>query len=617
MAGAFLQRFDLKVVLLGSSKSGKTALLHRYITHDYRDALPSTYDTAFAAKKVEFMDGTSVALAIWDTAGSPKFAHLSRMFIRGADAVLLCYDVTSRDHWERLKIWAHEAQTRQRGCRIYLVCTKLDLLQPPAWQGQRAQHAQQRQQCSDSSSLGEASRSSSAAGSEGEGSPAGLGSGLQAVAGSEEWGSPGALSGAGGSQLDSRAARSPDRQGRGPEATGTAQASGELAQQGHQVHGGTSHDAAGKHSLHLGDTDYASQGSPAGSQPPSSTAGSSALPPLPPRCCSTSPAELAHSGGHAGPAGRSAGPSGPRTVSWDISEDEWERAMKASSRRQSQQHIEEPTHQKKEQQQPQHQQQQEVQHREQQEWRGPDWGRAGGPVQAQQAVPDAEVRAFCDSVGAKLFRTSSRTGEGVVAMFHSIAKECCARNPAPVQPRSAAASPQKGHQQPTGQGPQHGSASGGDSTPCPPTPATVARPASRRHSTESSGGGLAEGGGGGEAVGQEREQERPRRPPPGDQQPLAGNRRRSSSGSRRHSSEGWPPQYPVQHQERHGPQEYVIDASSFEAAPALVGHDSRAAPGPPRQPGYSQYCAGQEGGPGPMRDVPSLDYNAKGTCKIS
>jgi hypothetical protein len=32
--------------------AGKTALLHRYITHDYRDVLPSTYDTAFAAKKV-------------------------------------------------------------------------------------------------------------------------------------------------------------------------------------------------------------------------------------------------------------------------------------------------------------------------------------------------------------------------------------------------------------------------------------------------------------------------------------------------------------------------------------------------------------------------------------
>ena len=70
--------------------------------------------------QVALANGGSVALAIWDTAGSAKFAYLSRMFIRGADVVLLCYDVTSRDHWERLKIWVSLAYPENRVCYLHV-----------------------------------------------------------------------------------------------------------------------------------------------------------------------------------------------------------------------------------------------------------------------------------------------------------------------------------------------------------------------------------------------------------------------------------------------------------------------------------------------------------------
>ncbi len=69
-------------------------------------ALVTTYlPSRLGALQVTLEGGRTAALAIWDTAGSSQFAHLSRMFIRGTDVVLVCYDVTSRDDWERLKIW--------------------------------------------------------------------------------------------------------------------------------------------------------------------------------------------------------------------------------------------------------------------------------------------------------------------------------------------------------------------------------------------------------------------------------------------------------------------------------------------------------------------------------
>ncbi len=59
--------------------------------------------------------GRQVALAVWDTAGSPHFQHVSRLYIRGADVILVCYDITSRNNWERLKLWV--SQPQGAGCR--------------------------------------------------------------------------------------------------------------------------------------------------------------------------------------------------------------------------------------------------------------------------------------------------------------------------------------------------------------------------------------------------------------------------------------------------------------------------------------------------------------------
>lgn len=48
---------------------------------------------------------------IWDTAGRERFQSLGVSFYRGADCVLLVYDVTSRNSFRNLELWYEEFMT--------------------------------------------------------------------------------------------------------------------------------------------------------------------------------------------------------------------------------------------------------------------------------------------------------------------------------------------------------------------------------------------------------------------------------------------------------------------------------------------------------------------------
>eukprot|EP00933_Yihiella_yeosuensis_P023642 TRINITY_DN1839_c2_g1_i1.p1 TRINITY_DN1839_c2_g1~~TRINITY_DN1839_c2_g1_i1.p1 ORF type:complete len:632 (+),score=56.64 TRINITY_DN1839_c2_g1_i1:116-1897(+) len=88
-----------KLVLVGPSKAGKTALLNRYHNDCFSEAsvLPG-----FGREREEFkiklieLSGRKIKLQIWDPAGQEP----SRL--RGAHGVLLCYDVTNEDDYYTL-----------------------------------------------------------------------------------------------------------------------------------------------------------------------------------------------------------------------------------------------------------------------------------------------------------------------------------------------------------------------------------------------------------------------------------------------------------------------------------------------------------------------------------
>jgi len=54
------------------------------------------------------IDDKLVTLQIWDTAGQERFQSLGVAFYRGADACVLCYDITNPNSFENLDSWRDE-----------------------------------------------------------------------------------------------------------------------------------------------------------------------------------------------------------------------------------------------------------------------------------------------------------------------------------------------------------------------------------------------------------------------------------------------------------------------------------------------------------------------------
>ncbi|CAN2390011.1 RAB24, partial [Pristimantis euphronides] len=123
------QRVDAKVVMLGKESVGKTSLVERYVHHRFlQGPYQNTIGAAFVAKAIN-VEGRNVTLGIWDTAGSERYESMSRIYYRGAKAAIVCYDLTDRTSFERVKFWVNELHNFEEHCKIYICGTKSDLVE--------------------------------------------------------------------------------------------------------------------------------------------------------------------------------------------------------------------------------------------------------------------------------------------------------------------------------------------------------------------------------------------------------------------------------------------------------------------------------------------------------
>uniref|UniRef100_A0A6B2LJB4 Ras-related protein Rab-7b n=1 Tax=Arcella intermedia TaxID=1963864 RepID=A0A6B2LJB4_9EUKA len=108
MIGA--QTIFLKVVLLGESGVGKTALLNRFLHKQFTSAYKSTIGADFLTQEIQINDRI-VTLQIWDTAGQERFNSMGKVFYRGADCCIFVFDVTKPKTLSSLEFWIQEFQS--------------------------------------------------------------------------------------------------------------------------------------------------------------------------------------------------------------------------------------------------------------------------------------------------------------------------------------------------------------------------------------------------------------------------------------------------------------------------------------------------------------------------
>jgi Ras-related protein Rab-1A len=117
----------LKIIIIGDSGIGKSAILFRFADDIYNDNYISTIGVDFKIKTI-FINGKMIKLQIWDTAGQERFRTITTSYYRGSHMIFLCYDITDRESFTNLDMWLSEIKNLASGNVRVIVCgTKLDL----------------------------------------------------------------------------------------------------------------------------------------------------------------------------------------------------------------------------------------------------------------------------------------------------------------------------------------------------------------------------------------------------------------------------------------------------------------------------------------------------------
>ncbi|XP_035676295.1 uncharacterized protein LOC118415672 [Branchiostoma floridae] len=100
---------DVRILLLGDRGSGKTYVMGKYT--GLADGDPdSTLSIDFCRKVVE-VDGRKINLQLWDTSGDARFRSVISRYFRQADAVVLVYDASHPESFEKVKWWRDDFLT--------------------------------------------------------------------------------------------------------------------------------------------------------------------------------------------------------------------------------------------------------------------------------------------------------------------------------------------------------------------------------------------------------------------------------------------------------------------------------------------------------------------------
>jgi len=116
-----------KYLVIGNSGVGKSCLLIRFTDDTFSDSYVTTIGVDFKIKTLD-IEGKSCKLQIWDTAGQERFRNIISSYYRGAQGIMLVYDITDMESFQNLNTWLIEIE-KNASKNVYkiLVGNKCDM----------------------------------------------------------------------------------------------------------------------------------------------------------------------------------------------------------------------------------------------------------------------------------------------------------------------------------------------------------------------------------------------------------------------------------------------------------------------------------------------------------
>ena len=103
-------KMSMTLAIVGDSNVGKTSLIQRYVNDVFIETIHPTIGGDFFECQEILSDDTKMELSIWDTAGQERFQSICNVYYKNADAIIVCFDVSSDITFEHCENWTKQIE---------------------------------------------------------------------------------------------------------------------------------------------------------------------------------------------------------------------------------------------------------------------------------------------------------------------------------------------------------------------------------------------------------------------------------------------------------------------------------------------------------------------------
>ncbi|KAM9218410.1 ras-related protein Rab-34 isoform 1-T1 [Leptosomus discolor] len=120
-----------KIIVVGDLSVGKTCLINRFCKDTFDKNYKATIGVDFEMERFEVL-GVPFSLQLWDTAGQERFKCIASTYYRGAQAIIIVFDVNDVASLEHTRQWLADAlkENDPSNVILFLVGSKKDLSTP-------------------------------------------------------------------------------------------------------------------------------------------------------------------------------------------------------------------------------------------------------------------------------------------------------------------------------------------------------------------------------------------------------------------------------------------------------------------------------------------------------
>ena len=116
-----------KILLVGNSNVGKSSLFLRFVDEIWKENFVPTIGVDFKIKSIK-INNKIIKLQIWDTAGQERFKSILSSYYKGANGILLLYDITNINSFKSLSNWLIDIEKNSsKNVKKILIGNKCDL----------------------------------------------------------------------------------------------------------------------------------------------------------------------------------------------------------------------------------------------------------------------------------------------------------------------------------------------------------------------------------------------------------------------------------------------------------------------------------------------------------